>query len=311
MPRKYDLSQYMAARKKRTILSAAIIFALVPLTIYAGIRFLGDRKYLLMCMLILIYTMAPFFISFERRKPRAREIVMIAVMAALTALGNFCCYMIAPFQAGTAMVIISGIALGPEAGFLTGALARFVCNFFAGHGPWSPWQMFCWGIIGFLSGLIFNKVELDKLKSRSFQIVQGPVLCIAIAEAVGYLSWYLAGEGQFIGWRLYVFGAVGMIAGLLIQRKRLPIDDVTLCIYGFMATFIIYGGIMNIATMVMASEIPDTGITISWQSLVTLYISGAPYDFSHALGTAFFLFVMGDRVIRKVERVKIKYGFYR
>ncbi len=64
MPGKYDLSQYMAARKKRTILSAAIIFALVPLTIYAGIRFLGDRKYLLMCMLILVYTMAPFFYLF-------------------------------------------------------------------------------------------------------------------------------------------------------------------------------------------------------------------------------------------------------
>ncbi len=311
MQRKYDISQYTAARKKRTMLSAAIIFILVPLTIYAGIRFFGDRKYFLMCFLILIYTMAPFFISFEKRKPKAREIVMIAVMAVLTALGNLCCYMITPFQAGTAMVIITGISLGPEAGFLTGALARFVCNFFQGHGPWTPWQMFCWGIIGFLSGLIFNKVDLDTLKSRSFQIIKGPVLCVAISELAAYILYQAAGTGGFIGWRLYLFGAAGLIIGLLIQRKRLPVDDITLCIYGFMVTFIVYGGIMNIATMVMASEIPDTGIGINWQSLVTLYISGAPYDFSHALGSAFFLFIMGDRIIKKVERVKIKYGFYR
>ncbi len=74
---------------------------------------------------------------------------MIAVMAALTALGNLCCYMIAPFQAGTAMVIISGIALGPEAGFLTGALARFVCNFLRDMVPGHPGRCSVGGLSDF------------------------------------------------------------------------------------------------------------------------------------------------------------------
>lgn len=233
--------------------------------------------------------------------------------------------------------------------------------------------MFCWGLLGFLAGIIFNKVELNKIKSRNFQIVQGPVLCMGVSllDALGRASagerlpgrrgtalaasWCLGFSGAaaglyglhgcpptgmargrlasssvkrqpvglawiahltgytdtFLGWKLYAFGALGLLIGLLIQRKQLPIDDLTLALFGFLTVFVIYGGIMNIATMVMASALPASGISISAESLAILYISGAPYDAVHALGTALFLFVFGDMMIRKLERIKIKYGFYR
>ncbi len=311
MRAKYDPKRYRLAHKKRTKVTAFIIFVIIPITIFIGIRYLEDKRYKLIGLLIIFYTMLPFFMVFEKRRPRAREIVMIAVMSALTTIGNLMCFMITPFQPGTAMVILSGISFGPEAGFLVGAIARFLVNFFAGHGPWTPWQMFCWGILGFLSGLIFNKTEVDKAKSRSFQIIVGPVLSIIISISIGYgIYTFTKASGTFMGWWLYAFGAIGLLVGLLIQRKRLPIDDITLSIFGFLATFIIYGGIMNIATMVMASAIPASKITMSLKSLAILYVSGVPYDSVHAFGTAFFLFVFGEKMIRKMERVKIKYRLY-
>ena len=313
------MTQYLAARRKRTLVTAVIIAVLVPLIM--AIVIYVDRHstryeheiYMAMSLLILAGTLAPFFMVFERRKPKAREIVMIAMMAALTAVGNLVCHMFGPFQAGTALVIVSGISLGPEAGFLVGAVARFFVNFFVGQGPWTPWQMVCWGILGFLAGLIFNKVEIDKVKSRSFQVILGPIVCVLVSLAAAYLFFlFFKQEGEpFFGWRLYVFGAVGLLAGLLLQRKRLPVDDVTLSLYGFLSTFIIYGGIMNIAAMVMSSAVPASGVGLSWDSLKLLYISGAPYDAVHGLSTAFFLYLFGDKVIRKVERAKIKYGLYR
>ncbi len=311
MSRKYDPKRYELAFKKRTIVSSFIIFFIIPITIFIGIKYLEDKRYLLIGLLIVFYTMVPFFMVFEKRRPRAREIVMIAVMSALTAVGNLMCFMMTPFQPGTAMVILSGISLGPEAGFLVGAISRFVVNFFAGHGPWTPWQMFCWGILGFLSGLIFNKTQVDKVKSRSFQVIVGPVLSIIISIFIGYAIYiYTKSTGTFFGWWLYAFGAIGLVLGLFIQRKRLPIDDITLSIYGFLTTFIIYGGIMNIATMVMASSIPASNVTMSFKSLAMLYVSGVPYDAVHAFGTAFFLFVFGEKMIKKMERVKIKYRLY-
>ena len=213
---------------------------LIPLTVYVGIHYWNDYNFMLVSVLILLYVMAPFFMMFERKKPRARELVLVAVMTALTALGNIVCYITIPFQAGTAMAIVSGIALGPEAGFLVGALARFLCNFFLGQGPWTPWQMFCWGILGFFAGLVFNKNDLDRKKSDHFRVMAGPVTGVLLAAAAAWIDARIRGGG-FFGWRLYLFGAAGMLGGFLIQRKRLPVDDITLAVYGFLTTFIIYG----------------------------------------------------------------------
>lgn len=310
MWQKYSEKIYLKKRKRRVAISTLVIFVLIPLTVYVGIHYWNDYNFMLVSVLILLYVMAPFFMMFERKKPRARELVLVAVMTALTALGNIVCYITIPFQAGTAMAIVSGIALGPEAGFLVGALARFLCNFFLGQGPWTPWQMFCWGILGFFAGLVFNKNDLDRKKSDHFRVMVGPVTGVLLAAAAAWIDARIRGGG-FFGWRLYLFGAAGMLGGFLIQRKRLPVDDITLAVYGFLTTFIIYGGIMNVAALVFNSYVSASGLTISWDSLKILYISGIPYDATHACGSAFFLYVFGEKVIRKVERVKIKYGIYR
>ena len=287
-----DMTQYEAAHRKRTIVSSFIIFGLIPLTIFIGVKFLDQSKYMIVSLLILIYTMVPFFMVFERRRPKAREIVLIAMMSALTVVAQLFFHVTIPVQIGTALVIISGAALGPEAGFLIGAISRFVCNFYMGQGPWTPWQMFCWGILGFLAGMAFNKVDLDKLKSRDFKMIMGPVICVLFGIAAAFITYliYPGDDTTFMGWRLYIFGGAGLLAGMLLQHKRLPVDSITLTVFTFLTTFIIYGGIMNICAMITAAGIPggqpaDGGLPISWQTLRVLYISGVPYDLVHVCGT--------------------------
>ena len=83
--------------------------------------------------------MLPFFMVFEDRRPQAREVVIIAAMAGLGVAGRVAFFMVPQFKPAAAVVIISGVCLGGEAGFLTGALVGFVSNFFFGQGPWTPW----------------------------------------------------------------------------------------------------------------------------------------------------------------------------
>ena len=111
------------SKKKRTIITAIIIAILIPSTILIGF-FASHRNYMIVSVLILLYVMLPFFLVYEKRKPRAREVIMIAVLSALTAFGSIISASILPVQIGTAMCIISGISFGPEAGFLVGALGR-------------------------------------------------------------------------------------------------------------------------------------------------------------------------------------------
>ena len=130
-----------AARKlsKRTIAAAAMILLLIPLTIFAGIHFWGGRKYYFIGLLIILESMLPFALVFERRKPQAREMVVLAVLTALAVAGRSAFFMLPQFKPVAAMVIIAGVAFGGEAGFLVGALTAFVSNMLFGHGPWTPW----------------------------------------------------------------------------------------------------------------------------------------------------------------------------
>jgi len=57
-------------------------------------------------------------------------------------------------QPTTFVVLCSGYVLGPLAGFIIGSSAAFASNFFLGHGPWTPWQMLAWGMVGISSGML-------------------------------------------------------------------------------------------------------------------------------------------------------------
>ncbi len=147
---------------KRTILACFLILITIPLTILYGIYFKEDRDYYLISMIIIFQTMIPFFFSFESRKPQARELVTIATLVAIAVAGRSAFFWLPQFKPIVAIVIIAGVTLGAETGFLVGAMSFFVSNFFFSQGPWTPWQMFSGGIIGFIAGILFSKGLLKK-----------------------------------------------------------------------------------------------------------------------------------------------------
>lgn len=151
--------------RNRLLIASILILIIIPLTIFFGVFFLEDRKYYFISMMIIIYTMIPFIMVFEERKPQARELIVIGVLTAISVAGRVAFYWLPQFKPVVAITIISGVSFGAEAGFFVGALSGFVSNFFFSQGPWTPWQMFCFGIIGFISGLLvkFNILKKDRL----------------------------------------------------------------------------------------------------------------------------------------------------
>ena len=142
---------------KRTRIATIMILLCIPLTIFAGIVYLDDRQYNLIAMLVLIECMLPFVFVFEGRKPKARELVTIAVLCAIAVASRSAFFMFPQFKPVLALTIIAGVAFGGETGFLVGAMTMLVSNVIFSQGPWTPWQMFSMGIIGFLAGILFKK----------------------------------------------------------------------------------------------------------------------------------------------------------
>ena len=227
--------------RKRTILATVLILLLIPLTLFIGVYCFGGKRYYFISLLILLECMLPFFLIFEGRKPQARELVLIAVLVALNVAGRAAFFMLPEFKPVVAMTILAGVAFGGETGFLVGAMTMLVSNMLFSQGPWTPWQMFAMGIIGWLAGILYRK-------------------------------------------------------GVLRRSK------LSLCIFGVIASTVIFGGIMNPASALMWSN------TVNWKIIMSYYVTGIPVDLVRAVATFVFLWLGAEPMLEKLDRVKTKYG---
>lgn len=221
------------------ILIFAIFFLCIPLTIYFGHTVLQQRKYYFISLLLVLEALAAFFLSFEKGKPKLRDMMIVSVMTAITVAGRAAFYMVPNVKPMAALTILSGIGLGSEAGFLIGALSMLVSNIFFGQGPWTPWQMVAMGLLGCLSGLVFRNEKL--------------------------CSW-----------------------------KKVA----AVCVFGFLSVLVIYGGIMNPASVLMYQEHVNRGMILS------AYAMGLPFDLLHAGGTAVFLLIGTRPILKKLFRIQ-------
>lgn len=213
----------------------------VAATVLVGVYLLQDRKYFFTSMLILFELFFAFFLSFEKKKPTARYVVLMSSLCALTVAGRAAFFMLPQFKPVAALTILTGVCLGAESGFLMGAMSAFLSNFLFGQGSWTPWQMFA-------------------------------------------------------------FGLIGAVSGLLRTRNLLPIGRTALSLYGFFVTLILYGGIMNPASVLMFTPQPNKKL------ILAAYVAGFPMDLIHAFSTAFFLWVLSRPMIEKIVRLRKKCG---
>ncbi len=183
--------------QKRTVLATALILLLIPLTLFVGVHYFGGRRYYLTSLLILLECMLPFFLIFEGRKPQARELVLIAVLVALNVAGRAAFFMLPEFKPVVAMTILAGVAFGGETGFLVGAMTMLVSNMLFSQGPWTPWQMFAMGIVGWLAGVLYRRGVLrrGKLSLCIFGVLCATVIYGGIMNPASALMW-----AQEINW---------------------------------------------------------------------------------------------------------------
>ena len=97
------------------------------------------------------------FAGFEASRPALRQLMPTAVLAALAAAGRVLFAPLPDVKPVSAIAIVAGAALGRRSGFVVGALAALLSNFFFGQGPWTPWQMYAWGLVGYVGGLLGEK----------------------------------------------------------------------------------------------------------------------------------------------------------
>jgi energy-coupling factor transport system substrate-specific component len=129
------------------------------------------------------------WLAYERRRPDARMAAVVAVMAALAALGRDAFAALPDVKPITAMTFVVGYALGPLPGFTVGALGMLVSNFMLGQGPYTPWQMAAWGMVG-LAGAALGALSRRRLPRLPLALACG-VSALAAKEVMNLYTWTL------------------------------------------------------------------------------------------------------------------------
>lgn len=188
--------------------------------------FAGEKNYYLLIIAVLVLSMLPFFVSFEKEKVTSREITLIASLTALAVVSRAVFYLVPQVKPIAAVVAVSGVCLGGKRGYLVGALSMLVSNFLFGQGIWTPFQMVAMGFVGLIFGVVFSKIKVNKISLAlvgflSVTVVYGLIVDLSTVLMISgdmniksVLSVYLAGApfnlifGATTAVFLFLFGEV-------------------------------------------------------------------------------------------------------
>ncbi len=179
---------YIRNGRVRSVLRWSLPLLLIPAAVLAGSYIFREKQYLFLAFSVAALSVLLFLAGIERRQIGTRRMVITVVMTALCIAGRFIPF----FQPITAITIITAIYLGSEAGFLTGAMAALLSNFYFGQGPWTAFQMLAWGLIGWLAGILADPLQ----RSKAFLLVYGVLSGVAysLIMDIWTVMWY---DGSF------------------------------------------------------------------------------------------------------------------
>lgn len=137
---------------KKIMILELVLLIFTPAFLFVQ-AFINNKQATLPTLIVVVITIFVFIMGYEKRNTSIVDTTCVVVMSVLAALLR----LISPIPHAiftTSVIIISAISFGESSGFVTGALAGLISNLFQGFGPWTPWQIYAWGIIGYIAGLL-------------------------------------------------------------------------------------------------------------------------------------------------------------
>ena len=169
------------SERLRCLLRFLIPFVLIPSAVLVGALAFDAKRHLIISDFVAILTLLLFVAGFEKKTTGTRRMVLVAVLIALSVAGRFIPF----FKPVTALTVIAAVWLGGESGF--------------GQGPWTPFQMLAWGLIGLFGGFLASPLR----KSRALLLLYGVLsgIVYSLIMDVWNVLWY---NGSF---RAALYGA--------------------------------------------------------------------------------------------------------
>lgn len=282
----------------RTRIAAEIVAIFATPVVLAACAIANFNQTALLTLVVVLASIGIFFASYEASRPRLRDIMPTVVLAALAAAGRILFAPIPDFKPVSAIAIIAGVAFGRKSGFMVGALAALASNFFFGQGPWTPWQMYAWGLVGYGAGLL----AMVPAKRR---VTGSKNSCRARSgEATGVTCGLLSPDGETESAALLPHQVrTDKENRALATRRLIDAHPTIVYAYGFLAC-LGYGFILNAWSILSFFHAQASG----WAGILAVYATALPFDIVHGVATVVFLLALYGPWRRKLEHVRRKFG---
>ncbi len=146
--------------KKSNLINLILLCVVSPLVLPIGYYLFGSQQFYIPAAIIVIASMVPFFLSFEKKETSVRELAVTAALIAVCVAGRTVFYAYPQIKPVAAIVIIAGAAFGYEVGFFVGSMSMLLSNIVFGQGTWTPFQMLAMGMVGFVGALVLNAKKI-------------------------------------------------------------------------------------------------------------------------------------------------------
>ena len=168
-------------KNKRELFCSIILIFCIGI-LYYSLFYLHGKEYYYVSLAIMIAGLLMFLLHFENRAPSVAELTTVSVLCAVAVIARISFAFLPQITPIAAVGIIAGISLGAETGFIVGALAAFMSNFYFMQGSWTPLQMFALGVVGFFAGVLFLWLPVNRYSVSCYSLLAVMVLYGVIVD---------------------------------------------------------------------------------------------------------------------------------
>lgn len=175
----------------KKIINYFILLIIIPALVISGCIIFREKQYAFVSAAVTILACGVFLLSFEKKEHSAQKLTIIAALTAICIVSRIIFTPLQGFKPVTAIIIISALHFGAESGFMVGAMTALISNFYLSQGPWTPFQMLTWGLIGFFTGLLSERLK----KNKAWLLIYGAIAGILFSMLMDIYSvlWYDGG----------------------------------------------------------------------------------------------------------------------
>lgn len=130
----------------------------------------------------------------------------------------------------------------------------------------------------------------------------GPETGFLVGAVSAFASNFFYGQGAYTPWQMMAYGSAGLAAGLFFQRGWLKRRRLQMAIFGAACVLLIVGPLLDTCSVFL------TLTEITPKTAWPLYLSGLPVNASQAACTFITILLLGEPLLEKLDRVKLKFG---